>query len=95
MNVRGAAMLLVMLAGVVMICAPGYAQEVNVVKWNAMVGWTSPGNKVSTIEGVGTPWFMTDGSAEVLAMSNSQSRAWSWRIHYPWSSEERLASFKR
>jgi hypothetical protein len=65
MNVRGAAMLLVMLAGVVMICAPGYAQEVNVVKWNAMVGWTSPGNKVSTIEGVGTPWFMTDGSAEV------------------------------
>jgi hypothetical protein len=48
MNLRGAAMLLVMLAGVVMICAPGYAQEVNVVKWNAMVGWTHHGSSVSS-----------------------------------------------
>lgn len=63
MTIRKAAAFL-LLAALLMTSVPSHAEEANVIKWNALAGWTYPGLSVSTIAGVGFPWFLRDGSAE-------------------------------
>lgn len=53
-----------MFALVVTSAPPSFADDVNVVKWDQIIGFASPGSSIGGVQGFG-PWTATNGNAWV------------------------------